>query len=192
MNQLDHLLGTQSPPHPLRLQFMKWQCRVRQIAMRENQGKPDSAITPDVFVSDEAEPMGAIITLISKSLPYSKTPEMKHMYKRTNDPAQRREKALELFSETYYQKAQEFSEVLTASFQEASEGASKLVRAGHCRLVFEGYGHCFDLPCEVERLDSAHPLYQATWWHNALFNSNLSPNVEILAFIPNWENGRVS
>ncbi|MGI9372717.1 MAG: hypothetical protein ACR2OJ_09495 [Hyphomicrobiales bacterium] len=192
MNQLNQLLGTSSAPHPLRSQFMKWQCRVRQIAMREREGRPDSAITPDVYLPAEDAPMGAIITLISKSLPFSKTPEMQHMYKRTNDPAQRREKALQLFSEAYYQKAQEFSDSLTASFQPNSKGAELLAQAGQCRLAFEGYGHYFDLPCSVETLASSHALYQATWWHNALFNANLSPDAQILAFVPDWENGKAS
>ena len=30
--------------------FMKWQCRVRQIIMRNNYGKPDASIMPNVFL----------------------------------------------------------------------------------------------------------------------------------------------
>jgi len=35
-------------------------------------------------------------------------------------------------------------------------------------------------------LGKADPLYQATWWHNSLFNSNLHPDTLILAFNVNW------
>jgi len=51
-----------APDHPLRKAFLKWQCRVRQMAMRDNYGRPDDAITPAVYLPDQAEPMGHIIT----------------------------------------------------------------------------------------------------------------------------------
>jgi len=172
--------------NPMRLQFLRWQCRVRQIAMREKDGRPDDTIMPAVILPGDTEPMGQIITVISKSEPYSKTPELMHMVKRTNDPAQRREKALQLFSETYYQKASEFSDQLTATFQPGSEGAASILDAGGCTLAFAGYGERYELSCRVEALDPYDPLYQATWWHNALFNPNLSADVSVLSFNPDW------
>ena len=52
--------------------------------------------------------------------------------------------------------------------------------------MFEAYNHNFKLDCEVELLRKEDPLYQATWWHNSLFNSNLHPDTLILAFNVNW------
>jgi len=86
-------------------QFMRWQCRIRQIAMRENEGMPDDSISPAVTLLGESEPLGQIITIFSKWGEYSKTPEMMQMVKATNDPAQRRDKAIRFFSEMYYQHA---------------------------------------------------------------------------------------
>lgn len=167
--------------------FLRWQCRVRQIAMRDNQGRPDDAIAPELTLAGETEPMGHIITVISKWGAYTKTPELKHMSKRTNDPAQRRNKALEFFSETYYQQSREFSDTLTATFPPDSAGADSLVAAGECTLKFEAYNQRFDLICKINRLPDSDPLYQSTWWHNLLFNPTLHPRTTVLAFEPDWD-----
>jgi hypothetical protein len=31
-------------------------------------------------------------------------------------------------------------------------------------------------------------LYQLTYWHNRLFNSNLPASIRVLGFQPDWEN----
>jgi hypothetical protein len=87
----------------------------------------------------------------------------------------------------YYQQAKEFSDTLTATFVPGSPGAEALLAAGRCRLGFDAYSQRFDLDCAVRRLEPAHPLYQATWWHNRLFNPDLHPDTVILAFRPDWE-----
>lgn len=155
--------------------------------MRNNEGRPDDAIMPLLTIEGDHEPLGHIVTIINKQAAYSKVPELRHLYLKTNDPEQRRKKALELFSETYYQKANEFSEVLTATFKPASEGAQKIIAAGKCQLKFEAYNQTFLLSCNVERLDTSNHHYQATLAHNQLFNSNLNPDTIILGFTPDWE-----
>ncbi len=173
--------------HALMEHFLRWQCRVRQIAMRENLGRPDDAITPAVTLPGGAEPIGHIITVFSKWGAYSKTPELKHMVKRTYDPAQRREKAIEYFSSSYFQKPREFSDTLSATFLPESAGAKSLLEKGSCTLTFEAYSQRYDLQCKVLSLSENHPLYQSTWWHNLLFNPELHPDTVILGFKPDWD-----
>jgi len=180
------VLGKQPGDSPLMLQFLRWQCRTRQLSMRDNHGKPDDAVMPALTLNGETEPMGHIITVMSKWGFYSKTPELTHMAKRTNDPAQRRDKALEFFSSTYYQKAHEFSDVLTATFPPDSAGAAQIEQAGRCKLAFDAYNQRFTLECKVSRLANNHALYQSTWWHNVLFNPQLSPDTIVLGFEPDW------
>jgi len=168
-------------------QFMRWQCRIRQIAMRENEGMPDDSISPAVTLAGESAPLGQIITIFSKWGEFSKTPEMMQMVKATNDPAQRRDKAIRFFSEMYYQHPREFSDVLTATFVPDSEGAKKILDAGECGLHFSAYNQEYKLHCKVLALEESHELYQATWWHNLLFNPTLHPDTTILAFEPDWD-----
>jgi hypothetical protein len=181
------LLGLQSAPHPLRDAFLRWQCRVRQMMMRDDMGRPGDAITPALTPAGETEPMGHIITVLSKTAEHSKTPEMQHMANRTQDPASRRESALKFFSEFYYQKGAEFSDTLTATFPAGSEGAAKIRAAERVTLSFDAFRQTYDLECRVWQLAEHNPLWQATYWHNHLFNPALTMDTVILAFEPDWD-----
>ena len=188
MSSLAAQLGESYSDHPLRKNFMKWQCRVRQMNMREGDGRPDDAIMPAVYLDGSDDALGHIITLMNKAPGYSVTPEFQHMARKTHDPAQRRADAMKFLSATYYQKADEFSDVLTATFSPASEGAQKIRRAKHCRLVFEAYSQRYDLACKVWKLAAHNTLYQATMAHNRLFNAAIPPDTVVLGFEPDWAN----
>ena len=170
----------------LRRAFLGWQCRVRQIMMREGLGRPDAGIVPEVYLGDEPEPLGHVITVLSKLPQHSKVPEMRHIARRTMDPARRREDALKLLSEMHYQRPDEFSDLLTATFPPESEGAARIRAAERVRLVFEAYRQRYDIAARVWRLAEHHPSYQATWWHNVLFNPTLPRGTVILGFEPDW------
>ncbi|MDF1669354.1 MAG: hypothetical protein P1U83_07060 [Roseovarius sp.] len=181
-------LGQSFADHPLRMSFMKWQCRVRQLNMRESEGRPDDAMMPGVYLEGADQPLGHIITLMNKSPGHSLTPELQHMAKKTHDPAQRRAEALRFLSATYYQKPAEFSDVLTATFPAGSKGAVTIRRAKSCQLVFEAYSQRFDLSCKVWKLAPHNLLYQATMAHNQLFNPGMPPDTVVLGFEPDWNN----
>jgi len=184
---LSATLGQSFSDAPIRSAFVKWQCRVRQNAMRDYDGRPDDGIMPAVYLSGSDEPMGHIITIMNKAPGYSLTAEMNHMAAKTNDPAQKRDQAIRFFSATYYQKAKEFSDLLTATFPPGSPGAAIIRDAETVRLVFDAYNQMFDLTCKVGRLAAHNPLYQSTMAHNTLFNPSLPPDTEVLGFEPNWE-----
>ena len=187
MNSIAAALGGSYSDAPLRKAFLKWQCRVRQIAMRDSDGRPDDGIMPALYLSGEDEPLGHIITLMNKTPGYSVTAELQHMAAKTNDPAQRRDQAIRFFSAAYYQKAAEFSDILTATFPPGSPGAATIREADEVRLVFDAYAQSFDLTCKVWRLAEHNPLYQSTMAHNKLFNPALHPDTEVLGFEPIWD-----
>lgn len=186
MNSIGAALGESFSTSPLRLAFLRWQCRVRQTLMREAEGRPEDGIMPALYLPGDDEPLGHIITVMNKSPGYSLTREMQHMAQKTNDPAQRRDQAIRFFSAAYYQKAGEFSDILTATFPPGSQGAAKIRDAQEVRLVFDAYAQVFDLSCKVWRLATHNPLYQATMAHNRLFNPNLPGETEVLGFEPDW------
>lgn len=170
----------------LRDSFLRWQCRIRQMMMRENQGRPNEGVLPELFLPGAETSMGAIITVLSKAHGFSKTMEMQHMVRKTRDPALRRESALKFFSETYYQKGREFSDMLTATFAPGSQGAAEIRDAGFCRLEFSAFNQTYNLHCKVWALGENNPLWQSTYWHNLLFNPNLPADTTILGFEPDW------
>jgi hypothetical protein len=178
--------GTEPDGGALRGAFLRWQCRVRQMAVRENAGRPDAAIAPELTLPGRAEPMGRVITVLNRAWAHSRTPELQHLCRAIQDPALRREKALQLLAADYFQRAAAFADTLTATFPPASPGAAAIAAAGECALAFDAYSQRFELACAVRRLDAAHPLHQATWWHNLLFNPELHPDTVVLAFTPDW------
>ena len=187
MSSISAVLGTSFADHPLRSAFMKWQCRVRQMTMRDNQGRPDAAFMPEVILQGETEALGSIITVMNKSPGYSVTAELEFMAAKTNDPALRREQALNYFSATYYQKHKEFSDILSATFPPSSPGAATMRDANKVTLRFDQYSQVFELTCKVWRLAPHNPIHAATIAQNRLFNPTLHPDTEVLGFEPDWD-----
>ena len=168
----------------LRDRFLRWQCRVRQIAMRREDGRPSNGMTPLAHVS--GEPFARIVTVLCKLPEHSVTMELRHLARRTHDPAERRESALKLFAERHYQAATEFSDRLTASFPPDSATAVRLAQVRDCRLDFEQFSQRFRVQCTVRRLSEHNPLREATFWHNLLFNPMLAADCIIFGFEPDW------
>ena len=166
--------------------FLRWQCRIRQIAMRSHDGRPSAGMTPLVSAADSSAPLARIITVLCKRPEHSATMEFRHMARRTHDPAERRESALKFLAERYYQAASEFSDVLTASFAPDSATAATMLDHRECRLAFEQFSQRFDVQCTIRRLSPNSPLREATFWHNLLFNPWLSADCIILGFEPDW------
>lgn len=181
------VLGESYERHPLKDGFLKWQCHTRQMMMRDMEGRPSDAVTPSVTLDGETEPLGHIITILNKSPGYSQTPEMEHMFRKTNDPAQVRQSALTYLSSSYYQKHREFSDILTATFPPGSPGATQLREAGHVTLIFEAFAQRFDIRTKVWRLAEHNPLHRATIAHNRLFNPTIPAGTEVLGFEPDWD-----
>ncbi len=42
------------------------------------------------------------------------------------------------------------------------------------------------IPCAVHDLEENDPAWQATFWHNTMFNPNIPGGIRILAFTPDW------
>lgn len=168
----------------LRDQFLKWQCRARQNAVRMQNGRPSLPMQPRVIV--EGRTLAQITVLINKREQYSMTPEFQHMVRRTQDPGRRLESALQLLAAEYFQRCEEFADHITALFGPKAPLVDYLVRVGRCTLEFAQPRQYYAIPCAVENLPEHQPAYQATYWHNRLFNPAMPPGVQVLAFSPDW------
>jgi len=111
---------------------------------------------------------------------------IRHIVRKTHDPRQRYENGLRLLSAAHYQDARAFSDVLTGLFSVDSTVAATLVAEGRCVLHFEQGSQGYQIPCTVRELEEEDAAYQATYWHNCLFNPALPPEVRLLAFDPDW------
>lgn len=171
----------------LRLAFLGWQCRLRQMAVRKAGGQPTSGMRPRLTLDDEgAADLGTITVLIVKAEPQESTDQFRHMARRTHDPSERYKTAQKFLAAAYFQGAADFSDELTALFAADSEIVSRLLAAGSCQLEFEQYSQGFLLPCRVREHRPGDPPYEATYWHNSLYNTNLPAGIRVLGFQPNW------
>lgn len=168
----------------LRKHFLRWQCRARQNAVRRNAGKPSESMCPRIVVDERS--LDQIILLINKHEHCSTVPEFKHMVLRTQDPKKRYDSGLEFLSADYYQDTGEFTDQLTALFGPDEPLVELLERQGACTLEFNQTQQYFSLPCEVNTVDTGSYLYQATYWHNQLFNPYMPPGAQVAAFMPDW------
>ncbi len=108
------------------------------------------------------------------------------MVRKTHDPADRYDSALRNLAEAYYQRAKEFSDEMTGLFGPGSEIASRVLAAKHCTLEFDQYNQRYRIPCKPRALAEDEPAFQATYWHNSLFNPSIPGSISILGFRPNW------
>ena len=154
--------------------------------MRRRAGRPSRGMCPEVLSAAGDTLAPAVTTLLVRREADSFAPEFRHLIRRTHDPRDRREAALALLAERYYQCARDFSDLLTATFAADSALAADLVREGRCVLAFAQARQRYTLPCSVQRLGRDDPRCEETWWHNALFNPQLPPDIPILAFTPRW------
>ena len=170
----------------LRDHFVGWQCRIRAEAMRRRDGRPSPGMCPQVLDTAGEALAPAVTTLLVRREGESFAPEFRHLARRTHDPRDRREAALALLAERYYQHARDFSDRLTATFAADSPLAERLMREGRCVLAFDQDAQRYRLLCVVQRLGRDDARREETWWHNALFNPQLPPDVPVLAFAPHW------
>ena len=134
----------------LRDHFLGWQCRLRQMAVRQAGGQPTSGMRPTLVLPGETDVGYEITVLVVRRAPEKSTAEFRHLVQRTHDPAERYKNALKHLAATYYQRPQEFSDELTALFGPGSELAGRLLDTGRCRLHFEQYSQRYALLCRVD------------------------------------------
>jgi len=182
----DNVILNRAAARALCREFLGWQCRLRQLAARQDGGRPSAGMRPRVTRRDGTEISPGIVTLIVETEPTESTELFRYQYLRTQDPNERYDNMLEILRGSYFQEPVRFSDRITALFGPRSQLAALLLDAGQCVLEFEQYTQAYRIPCAVTRLAEAHAFYQATLWHNRMFNHRLPPGVEILSFQPDW------
>jgi hypothetical protein len=182
----DNVVLMEAAAEALKAEFIGWQCRLRQIAMRQGGGRPTSGMRPRALspAGDEIAP--AITVLLNKADPSHATTLFQFLVRKTEDPIERYDKALEVMAGLYFQRPHEFGDTLTALFGEESAIAGRLLSFGACILEFAQFSQSYRLPARVRRLAETDPLFQATYWHNRLFNPRMPPGVSVLSFAPDW------
>lgn len=170
----------------IRLAFLGWQCRLRQIAMREHGGQPMSGMQARVSLAS-----GELIHPIVTMLLMPREPEeaiafFRFQVQKTADPRRIHESVLPYLQGDYYQDPRRFSGELLAVFGAGSATALRLLRAKRCLLDFDQWRQSYRLPASARTLEHGAPARELALWHNRVFNPALGNDAQVLAFKPRW------
>ena len=148
----DNVVLTRSASKALCREFIGWQCRLRQLAARQEGGRPSSGMRPRVMTPEGDQLSPGIVTLIVESEPQVSTELFRYQYLKTQDPNERFDKMLEILQSSHFQEPARFSDLMTALFGPGSTLAALLAAEGRCILEFEQYTQGYRIPCAVARL----------------------------------------
>ena len=181
---------TDTDAESLKLQFMRWQCRSRQHAVREESGRPNQAMQPEVVANGKAA--GQITTVLNRLEPAEHIQHFRFIVKKTQDPKARADNGIKLLSEYYYHDAAKFTGSLNAVFSVEDDVPSKLAQLGEVQLHFRQDRLQYELHCSIHILEESDSDYQLTYWHNHMFNPAMPGKVQIVQFKPNWDSSSFS
>ncbi len=185
----DNLVNLEGAQAVMRDHFLGWQCRLRQHAVRQLNGRPSPGMQPDLALAGGTG-FEAVTLLLVRADPSVYTAEFRHIVRRTRDPKQRYDSALKYLASNYYQHPREFSDRMTALFGAESKAAATLHDAGTATLLFEEKNQAYRIPCEVRRLVESDPAWQASYWHNHMFNAHMPGDANVLQFVPDWAHAK--
>jgi hypothetical protein len=174
----------------LRDEFLAWQCRIRQIAMRQDGGRPSPGMRPRLLDQAGRDLVPALTVLMIPRDPSESTAFFRFQVMKHADPRELYERALGFLQADYFQQPASFSDQLLAILPEGSKVAAALVADGRCILAFEQFSQAYRLPCAVSALQPGDAARDAAIWHNRLFNPALPETVHVVAFKPDWASAR--
>lgn len=174
----------------IRDQFFVWQCRIRQISMREQEGRPSAGMRPRVLARGGHELSPGMTVLIIPADPTESTDFFRFQVQKTNDPKEIYDKGLQYLQATHFSTANKFSDHLAAVFPAGSGVAGALLELEECLLEFSQFSQTYKLLCSVHVLKSEDAEFQAALWHNRIFNPHLSDDMTILSFAPDWSSAQ--
>jgi hypothetical protein len=170
----------------LRDHFLGWQCRIRQIAVREDGGRPSAGMRPRVLTLADRELSPALTVLIVPREPEESTSFFRFQVQKSRDPREIYERGLAHLQGEYFQRPKDFSDRLTAALPPHSETAAAMLAEKTCTLEFNQFRQFYRLTCAVFELADGDPARDATLWHNRLFNPSLPDDTKVLSFRPDW------
>ena len=172
---------------PIQNYFIGWQCRVREFALRNEEGRPNGGMRPQIALKNGEVVFPAATLLIIPDNPDQTIRQFRFMALKTHDPKERYTKALQLLAAKFYQNAEDFSGAMSGIFSRFSEEVKALEKDQSCIIEFDYQQQAFKIPCHVSASPKNESIHEFTYWHNYLFNPNLSPEVKVVHFKPDWD-----
>jgi hypothetical protein len=172
----------------LRAGFLGWQCRIRQMAMRDFGGMPQPAMQPSVSTRKGEVLLARMTVLLIPLAPDESTAFLKFQAQRYRDPERALDAGVKYLAGEHYQMPETFSDEMTAVFPPQSPTAAKIHGAKTVLLDFQQFAQSYRMFCTVRRIGAKDPAHAASFAHNRVFNPNLPGDAVVLGFRPDWKN----
>ena len=176
----------------LRDYFIGWQCRLRQIAMREYGGEPLPGLRPKVSTKSGAIILPAMTVLLIERDSSASTAFLKFQALRHNERQRTFEAGVRFLGAEHYQAPELFSDVVTAVFSKESEAATTMLRMREVLLDFGQFSQSFRMFCKVRRLKADEPFREASLYQTRIFNPAVPNDALVLGFTPDWKSAVAS
>jgi hypothetical protein len=174
----------------VRAHFLGWQCRIRQMAMRDDGGRPSPGMRPRVFRADGSLIVDGLTTVLVPEEPQESTAFFRFNVQKSNDPKIIYEKGLRFLQATHFSRPDAFRDELTAVLGAGSDLANTLLKLKSCLLEFDQWRQTFRMIASVRKLKQTEDAWQATVWHNRTFNPELPGDVTVLGLTPQWKSAQ--
>ena len=125
---------------PIQNYFIGWQCRVREFALRNEEGRPNGGMRPQIELKNGEVVFPAATLLIIPDHPDQTIRQFRYMALKTQDPKERYSKALQLLAAKFYQNAEDFSGAMSGIFSRSSEEVEELEKHQYC-IMTVSYTH---------------------------------------------------
>lgn len=170
----------------LQNEFVAWQCRIRQVAVRNHDGMPMPAMRPRVSTRKGEMITPAMLVLLA---PHDAGPSrafLRFQMQKTADHKQTRDAVVKYFAGEFYQLPELFSDEMTAVFAPGSAVASRMIKLKEVLLDFEQYNQAYRMFCKVRMLAASDDTRDFSLWHARAFNPNIPADSVVLGFKPDW------
>ena len=137
--------------------FIGWQCRIRQLAMRKDGGRPSDGMRPRLVLSAGQELSPGVVVVLIPEEPEESTEFFRFQLRKTNDPKLIYERGLQYLQATHFQNAKSFSDRMTAVFGAGSEVVQTMLSAGDCILEFAQFSQSYRMLCTVTEAGRRRP-----------------------------------
>ena len=104
--------STENVRFPIQNYFIGWQCRVRELSLRSEGGRPNGGMRPQIALNNGEVLFPAATLLIIPEYTDETIRQLRFLGLKTQDPKERYTKALQLLSAKFYQNSEFFPNLL--------------------------------------------------------------------------------
>ena len=156
--RLRYLFMREASGGTLKTYFLGWQCRIRQVSVRDFGGQPLPAMRPRISGKDGTVISPAVNVLLGAGEPSASTAFFKFQLQKTNQPEEVRRGRAEISRRGLFSDPGTVFRRNDGGFAAGSAHAARMARVKNVWLDFEQYSQSFHILCAVRIPGARDPV----------------------------------